>query len=283
MTTIRPATLDLTPQNPSGYRTLSDKINELIDSRLQDKNAREPQRDYLGASRLGVSCSRALQYEYTHTPRDKPFSGKLLRIFEMGHALEKMAITWLKGAGFDLYTLQKNGEPFGFSVADGRIQGHVDGIIYREATFASAQPESGVLCPALWECKSMNAKSWKQTVEKGVRAAKPVYAVQIALYQAYMEEAVPGISKSPALFTAINKDTAEIYHELVPFDAALAQQASDRGVNILRATQAKETLPRISNDPGHFECRFCDWKDRCWTDESGTSELGTGELEKERL
>ena len=133
----------------------------------------------------------------------------------------------------------------------------------------------------------MNAKSWKQTVEKGVRAAKPVYAVQIALYQAYMEETVPGVSKCPALFTAINKDTAEIYPELVPFDAALAQKASDRGVNILRATQAKETrhecLPRISNDPGHFECRFCDWKDRCWTDESGTSELGTGELGKERL
>ena len=253
MTTTLPAPLDFNHRP-----TFSDKINGLIDSRLQDKNAREPQRDYLGASRLGVACARALQYEYTHTPRDKPFSGKVLRIFEMGHALEKMAITWLRGAGFDLYNRQQSGEPFGFSVADGRIRGHVDGIIY------SARPESGVLCPALWECKTMNAKSWKQTVEKGVRASKPVYAVQIALYQAYMEETVPGISKNPALFTAINKDTSEIYHELVPFDRALAQEASDRGVNILRATDAGETLPRISNDPDHFECRFCDWKNHCW-------------------
>ena len=58
------------------------------------------------------------------------------------------------------------------------------------------------------------------------------------------------------LFTAVNKDTSEIYHELVPFDAVIAQEASDRGVNILRATQAGEMLPRISVDPDYFECRF---------------------------
>jgi hypothetical protein len=101
-------------------------------------------------------------------------------------------------------------------------------------------------------------------VEKGVKKAKPVYAVQMALYQAYMEELIPGLSKNPALLTAVNKDTAELYHELVDFDAALAQTASDRAVHILRATQAGETLPRISLDPNHFDCRFCDWQDTCW-------------------
>jgi hypothetical protein len=243
--------------------TLSDKINGLIDVHLQGKNAEEPERDYLGASRLGVPCSRALQYEYTHTSRDKPFSGKALRIFEMGHALERMALNWLTEAGFEIGTHNFSGKPFGFSVVGGRLQGHVDGIVF------NAPPEAGMTCPALWECKSMNAKSWKQTVEKGMRVAKPVYAVQVALYQAYMEEVMagrgfPGISKNPVLFTAVNKDTSEIYHELVPFDAALAQEASDRGVNILRATDAGEILPRISKDPEHFECRFCDWKDHCW-------------------
>ena len=60
--------------------------------------------------------------------------------------------------------------------------------------------------------------------------AKPVYAAQIALYQAYMEASVPGISAAPAVFTAINKDTAEMHPELVPFDADLAQRMSDRAV-----------------------------------------------------
>jgi len=252
--------------------SLSDTVNKLIDGYLQGKNAESSSRDYLGASRLGVSCSRALQYEYTHTRPDQPFPGKTLRIFEIGHAFEGMALGWLIGAGFDIQTRQVDGKPFGFSVAYGKIQGHADGIIW------VAPSETNINCPALWECKSMNAKSWAQTAQKGVRVSKPIYAVQIALYQAYMEESVPGISRNPVLFTAVNKDTAEIYHELVPFDAALAQEASDRGVNILRATQAEETLPRISVDPDYFECRFCDWKGRCWT-----NEFGTDASEKETL
>jgi hypothetical protein len=192
----------------------------------------------------------------------------------MGHALEKMALNWLRLGGFEIAIHQESGESYGFSAADGQIQGHVDGIIYGfrsrsvfpefRARMINDNPQSTEGMPAIWECKSMNAKSWKQTVEKGVKLAKPVYAVQIALYQAYMEEMFPGISQHPALFTAINKDTAELYHELVPFDAALAQAASDKAVNILRATQAGETLPRITTDREYFECRFCDWQNHCW-------------------
>jgi hypothetical protein len=87
---------------------------------------------------------------------------------------------------------------------------------------------------------------------------------QIAVYQAYMEGTVPGISATPALFTAINKDTAEMHHELVPFDPDLAQRMSDRGVRILQATDAGELLPRVATTPGFFECRFCPWSSRCW-------------------
>jgi len=85
----------------------------------------------------------------------------------------------------------------------------------------------------------MNARNWRACVKDGVAKSKPVYAAQIAVYQAYMEASVPGISAAPALFTAINKDTAELYHEQVPFDAELAQRMSDRGVRILRAIRLK--------------------------------------------
>jgi hypothetical protein len=110
----------------------------------------------------------------------------------------------------------------------------------------------------------MNAKNWRETVSKGVALSKPVYAAQIALYQAYMEASVPGISAAPALFTAINKDTAELHHELVPFDAELAQRMSDKAVRILSATEAGELLPRFTRTREHFECRFCSWAARCW-------------------
>jgi hypothetical protein len=110
----------------------------------------------------------------------------------------------------------------------------------------------------------MNARNWRACVKDGVVVSKPVYAAQIALYQAYMDASVPGLASNPALFTAINKDTAELHHELVPFNAELAQRMSDRAVRILSATDAGELLPRIARDRDHFECRMCSWADRCW-------------------
>jgi len=79
-----------------------------------------------------------------------------------------------------------------------------------------------------------------------------------------MEEQIAGIAYNPALFTAINKDTVELYFERVPFNGALAQSASDRGVRVIQACDAGELLPRISKDPTHYECKFCSWQDRCW-------------------
>lgn len=201
---------------------IAERINVAVDAALEAERATTPPRDYLGASRLGHACERALQFEFAGAPKDEgqDFSGRSLRIFAIGHQLEDLAIRWLRAAGLDIYTRKDNradGEQFGFSVAGGRIRGHVDGIV------AEAPAALGLRTPALWECKTMNAKNWRETVAKGVTVAKPVYAAQIALYQAYMEATVPGISANPALFTAINKDTAELHHELVPFDADLAQ------------------------------------------------------------
>ncbi|RZI46696.1 hypothetical protein EQU50_03445 [Candidatus Finniella inopinata] len=255
-----PVTHDFNAVSSTGD-TPSDTINKLIDDALQQDHALKLGRDYLGASRLGEPCARALQYDYTQTSRDKPFTGQTLRIFEMGHMLEKRTWQWLQGAGFVIDTHDPaTGEVYGFSAAQGQLQGHVDGIMWQ----VPESLEPAIKVPAIWECKSLNAKSWKHLVDKGVKVSKPVYAVQIALYQAYMEELIPGVSQNPALLTAVNKDTSEIYHEFVPFDAALAQTASDRAVHILRATQAGETLPRISQDPDSFYCRFCDWQNTCW-------------------
>jgi hypothetical protein len=238
-------------------------VNAAIDAALVAANQAAPPRSYLGGSRLGHACERALQFEFVKAPKDEgaDFDGRLLRIFGIGHALEDVAVAWLRGAGFDLYTRRgggEHGEQFGFSVAGGRIRGHVDGV------FAGGPTIAGMAFPALWECKTMNAKAWRETSSKGVAAAKPIYAAQIAVYQAYMDASVPGVADNPALFTAINKDTAELHHELVPFNAELAQRMSDRAVRILAATDAGELLPRVAAQADHFECRFCPWAKRCW-------------------
>ncbi len=245
-------------------RSFADMLNDVVDAALMDENAARPRREYLGGSRVGHACERALQFEFAGAPKDEgaDFPGRTLRIFAIGHVLEDLAIKWLRAAGLDLYTRKGNdpdGQQFGFSVAGGRIRGHADGII------ASAPEALKLGVPALWECKTMNAKNWRETVKSGVAVAKPIYAAQIALYQAYMDASIPGLASNPALFTAINKDTAELHHELVTFNAELAQRMSDRAVRILRATDAGELLPRLARERGHFECRMCPYANRCWS------------------
>jgi hypothetical protein len=138
---------------------MADRINTLVDAALIAEREVTPPRTYLGASRLGHACERALQFEFAGAPKDDgaDFGGQTLRIFEIGHQLEDLAIRWLRAAGIDLYTRKGNrpdGDQFGFSVAGGRIRGHVDGII------ADAPAALGLRTPALWECKTMNAKNW---------------------------------------------------------------------------------------------------------------------------
>ena len=122
--------------------------------------------------------------------------------------------------------------------------------------------------PALWENKALGVSSWKDVVKRGVVLSKPIYAAQLALYQAYMD--LP----APALFTALNRDTWEIHCELVPFDAALAQTMSDRAVQVVQASDAQELLPRVVAERTSVVCRGgktsggwhgpCSWQDRCW-------------------
>jgi hypothetical protein len=228
------------------------RINGLIDAALDAAHAAEPPRDYLGGSRIGEPCARRLAYEVTHTPVDAGmhFGGGLLRIFEAGHRFEDLTIRWLQAAGFDLRTRGGDGRQFGFSIASGRIRGHIDGAIV-------GGPELGIRWPALFEHKALNQKSWTDLVKRGLRQAKPIYFAQCQLYMAYMELEV-------TLFTAMNKDTQELYHEVVHFDPAEVQRLSDKAVDILRAVEAEELPPRIARAPDFYLCRMCPYARRCW-------------------
>jgi hypothetical protein len=247
---------------PNRSPSVAIAINAAIDDVLAARNKAEPPRQYVSTSGLGRECLRQIQYDYLAVPKDegRDFEPSTLRVFEAGHRAEDIVAAWLRGAGFDLRTQRKDGRQFGFSSLDGRFRGHIDGCLV-------AGPVA-IDYPALWENKALGASSWKEVVKKGVVIARPIYAAQIALYQAYLD--LP----NPALFTALNRDTFELHCELVPFDAALAQQASDRAALVVRASDAQELLPRAAADRTSALCRGgrtggewhgpCAWQERCW-------------------
>lgn len=206
-------------------------------------------RAYLGGSRLGEECARKLQYEYQGGAIK--MTAKTHNIFAAGHASEDAVAVLLKKI-FDLRTAKANGHQFGFETAGGRIKGHIDGVI-------CGGPDDLGPYPYLWEAKAVNNKGFNALVKHGVAKERPVYAGQIATYQAYMH-----LTDNPALFSVMNRDTGEVHFERVPFDAKLAQECTDRGVQVITATKAGETLPRPYPSDDFFKCKFCDFRERCW-------------------
>lgn len=251
--------------NPSASLR-ADKVEAIraaIDAGTRKRSGAGKPRQYLGASSLGHICERNVQLGYIRARRlpgaPEPIGGGVpepgtQRIFDMGHTVEDLALKWLKDAGFVVRTVDREtGGQYGFMVANDRFGGHCDGIIV-------SGPAEGVNFPLLFEHKALGRKSWQDVAKKGVAVAKPVYAAQVALYQSYLD--LP----NPALFMATNRDTAELYLELVEFDGDLAQRTSDRAVRVLTATDAGELLPRAFNSGDNFNCKFCDWRNYCWGD-----------------
>ena len=226
-------------------------INALIEQGLQQSESRKTPRNYLGASSLGDACDRRIQYQYLGTKADHEFTGKQLKTFAMGHLLEDLIISWMQLVGFELSTRNKQGDQYSFEIAGGKIAGHIDGVLL--------SGPSGFAYPALWECKTMNQKYWRDCVTRGLALSHPHYFAQVQLYMAYMQ-----LDEHPALVTILNKDSSELHHEWIQFDAAIAQRYSDRAAHILKACQASEWLPRIAKDPNYFVCKSCRWQKTCW-------------------
>jgi hypothetical protein len=222
---------------------LSMQLNALIEkAEPPGKNYRQ----YLGASSIGAECLRKVQFDWFCDPQHP---ARIKDIFERGHFFEAVSRQHLIAAGFEFTT---NKEDLSFEVADGLFRGHADGKII----VGPAMP--GLIYPCLWEHKCLGFKSWKEIERNGLVKLYEHYAAQVAVYQAYLD------CTNPALFTALNADTAERLHFAVPFDVQLAQTMSDRAVTVIEASRAGELLPRFTEDEDDWRCKMCSHRERCW-------------------
>jgi hypothetical protein len=265
---------------PAQFSVFAEAFQAHVDQRMEDANLERPlhnsvelpgrglvERPALGVGSVGVECTKALAYEFHRWPKDpgRNFSGKLLRVFARGHAAEAGMVEILAAAGFKILTQTKTGSQFRFDQAKyedgkGRIKGFADGVVIAgpDGIEMSGGVMHVMLYPCLWENKEVNSKKWTKFLKGGVKAVEFKYYVQMQLLMGYL-----GLSEHPALFTAKNADTQEIYAELVHFDPAVAQQQSDRALRVVQSVSPDE-FPRIASESTNFKCRFCDWHDRCW-------------------
>lgn len=219
----------------------------------QRENAKE-RRAYLGMSSIGRPCERQLWYSFRWVYREQ-FDCDALWRFDDGFCCEDVMADRLRLVpGVQLRTVDPStGQQFAFVDFGGHFRGHADGMI------------SGILqAPKtlhVWEAKAVNdakfAKLDKLKVQLGEKNAlaewDPVYYAQAVLYMAYSETtrhyltcSTPGARS----MTSVRTDT-NLY-------AARALRAKAE-----RVIFAAEPLPRISDDPAWFECKWCPAFDLC--------------------
>ena len=219
-------------------------INELIE---RAEPPEENTRQYLGASSIGSECLRRVQYDWMVDAKHKT---RKRDIFARGHFFEERSRQHLIRAGFEFAPANEQDH---FETANGTFRGHADGVIVKGPTIPN------LLYPCVWEHKALGRKGFQDIERDGLEKAYPQYAIQVWIYQAYLN--LP----NPALFTIMNADSCERLHFQVPFQIERAQLWSDRAVEIIRATRAGELLPRITPNPNDFRCkRFCGHYTRCW-------------------
>jgi hypothetical protein len=238
--------IDLNPPHMKNNEA-AQEIGRLIDLAIREKEKDRKPSGYVGAASIGEHCARKLQYRQRNKPDFEP---RLLRIFQRGHHFEDVIYKWLRDAGFKIKTQGKDGHQIGFVSGRGQFRGRCDGVVI--------EAPKPVQTPALLELKVINKNGFDKLEKNGVEKQYPVYATQMSVYQEYLD--LP----NPAVFIALCADDMRLHIELVKRNLKRAQEATDKAVNIIKANEAGELLPRPYADSSAWGCRFCNFKEECW-------------------
>jgi|TARA_R110000744_G_scaffold232012_1_gene350092 hypothetical protein len=228
----------------------------VVDKAIASRTKAQVARTYLGGSQIGTECTRRIQYSVMLPDSRPPVEPRVQRIFDVGNILEEYLVRLLREAGLDVKTTKPDGKQYGFFLVNGRIRGHVDGVIVGTKTkFKDME------YPCLVEFKSAKDSSFKKFLRDGVMAANPVYYSQVQFYQRNME------LLNPALFVMINKDTQDIYYELIHHNPAHTDRLINKASDVLTAVDNGTLVDRAYTDKNNWNCKYCDFKEVCWEPE----------------
>lgn len=225
------------------FRGLQKKYIPLMHDAFDD-SPHEP-RSHLGASLIGRECSREIWFGWRWA-ESKKAPAKMIRLWNRGHLEEGRMLAMLELIGCEVWHQTEDGKQFRIQDYRGHAGGGIDAVV-------RGIPEMpGV--PVLGEFKTHNLKSFLELEDKGVRAAKFEHFVQMNVY-------MRKLNLSHSLYVAVNKNTDDLYAEIVERDDAVADRYIDRFKEIIEA----ETIPRrISESPAFWKCKFCDFSSVCF-------------------
>jgi hypothetical protein len=226
-------------------------VDDAFDSTLHDRF-----RSHMGISTSGQECARMLWYKWRWSTFTK-VSAKMLRLFNRGHLEEARFAAMLLGAGFELWREEAPGKQFRVNYLGGHYGSAIDGVIRG----IPEMPNENLLA----EMKTHNNKSFRKlageydkegncvTPPQGVAIAKPEHFVQMQQYMGYYK-------LKWGLYCAVNKDTDELYFEIVAYVPKVDEGYRERSYRIIFA---KEAPPKLSTNASFWKCKYCDERRVC--------------------
>lgn len=205
----------------------------------------------LGASIVGEECDRRLWCSFRWCDLGGPPDGRLFRLFRRGHLEEEIIAKDMESAGLTVMTVDpQTMKQFEVTDRSGHFVCKLDGI---------AKHVPGAM--KVWhtvEMKTMNDKNFKALVKNGVQKAHPKHYWQMMAGMHFSGHNID-TRMSRALYIAVNKNTDDLYSEIIQYDPAFGKKIEDRVNSIINAPSPPD---RIGTQT-HKACNFCDMKYFC--------------------
>jgi len=196
----------------------------------------------LSGGMIGNPCERKIFYQY-HQVAKASFSGRMYRLFDMGHVIEQMTLANLHACGIDVKSYDpKTSKQFRYSMYNDKYISKVDGI-----------SETGLLSvnvPVVFEIKSSNNKKFLEYVSKGIRKVNEGYYTQAQVAMDLSRFA------KICVFIVVDKNTSAVYAEIIKYNKEFAHQKRKLAKKLI-------TNPKIIPHKTRHFCNYCDFKKVC--------------------
>lgn len=226
---------------PAQYDDIATKIYE----HYEKSNGPDAWREHLGASEIGHPCNRKIWYGF-HWSQRPQHMGRLLRLFKRGHNEEQSFVDDLRAIGAEVYdTDPRTGKQIQVAAWYGHFGGSLDGV-------ARHLPHRGDKWHLL-EFKTHSSKSFNKLKTQGVEKSKYQHYCQMQIYMGFER-------LERALYCAVNKDTDDLYFEVIAFNESTFKALCDKAEMIVFSQYPPG---RISDKADSEHCKWCDFQNIC--------------------
>ena len=105
------------------------------------------------------------------------------------------------------------------------------------------------------DSKGLSVKVWNNNVEGALK----VFKRKVKDSNLFLD-----LKKNPAILTGVNKETGAMHHQEIYYHKEHSESLINKAKEIVEKTNKKELMERAFSHRDEFQCRYCDWQDRCW-------------------